>query len=109
MIDWPRGAIGGNEGLVGTASWGASFLEGRGLGLLLGRSWDGLLVWRRRLLLGRSSPETAAWKVVASWQDTVEESLWARWAVLSAGVEGLPRHAVGCVDTVHDVGNEGLC
>ena len=40
--------------LFGTASWGASFLEGRGLGLLLGRSWDGLLVWRRRLLLGRS-------------------------------------------------------
>ena len=51
---WPRGAIGGNEGLFGTASRGASFLEGRGLGLLLGRSWDGLLVWRRRLLLGRS-------------------------------------------------------
>ena len=54
LVDWPRGAIGGNEGLFGTASRGASFLEGRGLGLLLGRSWDGLLVWRRRLLLGRS-------------------------------------------------------
>ena len=42
-------------------------------------------------------------------QDTVEESLWARWAVLSAGFEGLRRHEVGCVDPVHDVGNEGLC